>query len=638
MKLEMKKTDAPSDEGLLRLTGTVSLILVFCMVFIMGLIKLSTPDIGFHLQSAKWMLENKAFIYHDSFTYTSAGNPYYNLQWIYQLGMYALHEMGGIPLLVVVNAMLILTACILVWIRYKNDYGTRVTSVLGFTLALLLAAQPLSYQVRPHVMSWIFLNCTLLLLEGYRRKGKGPLYILPVIILVWVNTHSLAILGPAVLMIYLAGIYLETGKADRKLAWVTALCFFTFLINPYFFEGLLYPFQQFLSISGSNLKQTYISEMQHPFSADEIRRLGLSYFSNPLFLLHIYAAVCAGAIIRRLRTKEYTQALLLLSFLYLLVLAVKNYGFFVMVSLPAAAGYISTFFQGKGNTSVKPVPVPVNVEPVMARRTAFWQGIGISVSLIILITSITDGYPIFRTSPYRFGTGIDEDQLPVGACRFIRDNQLGGRILNHLDFGGYLMYATGSKVFIDGRMEVISGDFFETYQRSLVRRKGLQELLLKYDPDMVLFPYVKAYGWWEYFIDKRTQTDYKPVYVDGLSVLYCKRSKYAGLPELDEERLTGGTVPESLQGLMAMVQEYHRPGRAGILFRGLFKKQVYALADERLATYAFTCGYKKAGLLFSARCIRQSTIHVPHVLRNLERFFSDEGMINEAQLCSEKAE
>lgn len=95
MKLEMKKTDAPSDEGLLRLTGTVSLILVFCMVFIMGLIKLSTPDIGFHLQSAKWMLENKAFIYHDSFTYTSAGNPYYNLQWIYQLGMYALHEMGG---------------------------------------------------------------------------------------------------------------------------------------------------------------------------------------------------------------------------------------------------------------------------------------------------------------------------------------------------------------------------------------------------------------------------------------------------------------------------------------------------------------------------------------------------------------
>jgi hypothetical protein len=53
---------------------------LFVMVFIMGLQKNYSPDLGFHLKSAQWMIENKSFITTDTFTYTSFGNNYYNMQ------------------------------------------------------------------------------------------------------------------------------------------------------------------------------------------------------------------------------------------------------------------------------------------------------------------------------------------------------------------------------------------------------------------------------------------------------------------------------------------------------------------------------------------------------------------------------
>ena len=58
----------------------VALIIFFIMLFIMGILKIYSPDLGFHLKSAEWMLNNKQFIYTDTFTYTSVGNNYIDLQ------------------------------------------------------------------------------------------------------------------------------------------------------------------------------------------------------------------------------------------------------------------------------------------------------------------------------------------------------------------------------------------------------------------------------------------------------------------------------------------------------------------------------------------------------------------------------
>ncbi len=103
--------------------GLLSVVFLLVMVFIMGLIKIYSPDLGFHLKSAKWMLENKRFIYTDSFSYGSEGREYFNLQWLFQLFIYSIYNYGGEMVLVLANALLINFSVFLLWVRFLKTTG-----------------------------------------------------------------------------------------------------------------------------------------------------------------------------------------------------------------------------------------------------------------------------------------------------------------------------------------------------------------------------------------------------------------------------------------------------------------------------------------------------------------------------------
>ncbi|MEI7736848.1 MAG: hypothetical protein WCI49_15375, partial [Ferruginibacter sp.] len=322
--------------------GSASMIAVLTMVFIMGLIKIYSPDLGFHLKSAAWMLENKRFIYIDSFDYGSTGNKYYNLQWLFQLLVYSLYHASE-KILVIVNALLITSSLALVWLQFIkiNDASTKNFGTALFACIAFLLVQPLTFEIRPHVLSWIFLNTVLLILEAYKKNGnKKILYFLPAVMLVWVNTHSLSILGLATIAIYNAGIFLESGKIDRKLFWFSVASLASFLINPYFLEGLMYPFMQFGLLSGNSAVKTYFAELQSPFTTKEISILGTKYFTSPLLLIHFSAILSVFSVFRAVKKKQFTNGLLLIAYLFVLYLAHKNYGYFLMVSLPLIAKYV----------------------------------------------------------------------------------------------------------------------------------------------------------------------------------------------------------------------------------------------------------------------------------------------------------
>ena len=204
---------------------------------------------------------------------------------------------------------------------------------------LLLFVQPLSFEIRPHVLSWIYLNLTLFSLEIYKRGNKKSLFALPFIMLFWVNSHSLSILGLIVIAIYNMGNFFESNKIDKRLLMFSFISLAAFVINPYLFEGLLFPVKQFGIIAGNNLFKSYIGELQSPFTSKEIRNLGLKYFINPLFLIHLSALLSLFSIIHSLKQKQFTDTLLLVAFLSLLHLGHKNYGYYFMVSLPLIIKY-----------------------------------------------------------------------------------------------------------------------------------------------------------------------------------------------------------------------------------------------------------------------------------------------------------
>lgn len=621
------------------------------MVFIMGLVKIYSPDLGFHLKSAQWMLENKQFIYTDTFDYGSTGNKYYNLQWIFQLIVYTLYNIN-VKTLIIINAILITISIALIWYRFSktNEIKNQSTSLSIFAILALVLLQPLSFEIRPHVLSWLFLNSVLLVLESYKRSGnKRALYFLPLIMLVWVNTHSLSILGLATIAIYNGGIFFERGKIDKSLFWFSLISFASFLINPYFLNGLMYPFLQFGLLSGSSMVKLYFAELQSPFTAKEITMMGAKYFTSPLLIMHIAALLSIFSAFRSLRKKQFTDSLLLIAYLVVLYLAHKNYGYFLMVSLPLIAKYVIEWIDNRKKNSNKQTNASAKLNPTkrfvvtnvdVAENVKLYKRLSFTVIFITIfigITSITDAYPIFRHSPYRFGLSEDNDQLPVEATSFLNKNQLKGRVLNHLDFGGYLMAHFNEKVFIDGRMDVLPEDFFDKYVLSLTEQNGIKKLLDEYNPEIVIFPYVKASNWWYYFITQKENTGYKPVYFDGLAVIYLKISKYPQLPQIEESAILKKIDSSAANRLEDNMDKVKSKGLM-VLINGVWQKQSFSIENQNKATYCFTYGFDKAALSFSVNGIEKSTVQTPSIYKNLSLYFTDKKMYDKAQACEEKSE
>ena len=630
------------------------MVSIFIMTFIMGLVKIYSPDLGFHLKSAEWIVTNKEFIHTDSFNYVAEGTKYYDMQWLFQLLVYGIYKIGDDMLLIVANALLIVVSLVLVWLRFLKNTGVNKMSVSTglFALMAVLFVQGLTFEIRPHVLSWIFLNLTLLILESYKRGNKKALFVLPAIMLVWANTHSLAVLGLVTLAIYNAGIYFENRMFDKKLLLFSLFSFLAFLLTPYFIGGLFYTFSQFGLVSGNSLLKSYIGEFQSPFTSREIERLGSKYFTSPLLIIHIAAVLTVFSIVRSVKRRQYTAAILLGTYLFLLYLANKNYGYFLMVSLPLVAQYSLSWLELRLQKASNKKSSTVNkksnknkeenkssilagaLDRRLYKRLSF---VVVIIAVLISVASVSDGYPIFRHSPFRFGFVTDKDQLPVEAIEFLKKNHIKGKLLNHLDFGGYLMAHYSEKVFIDGRMDVLPENFFRKYYQSMTVKNGFKNLLDEYNPDIVIFPYIKASYWWNYFLISGKQSGYKAVYFDGLSVIYLKSSTYPQMSELNERYVTSGIDTTAINRLGACI-ETSKPKGLMVLMNGLWQKQSFSLSDQNKAIYCFTNGFDTAALSYSAVGIEHSTVLTPNIFKNLSIYYQDKKMYAMAQLCDEKSE
>ncbi|MBK7669124.1 MAG: hypothetical protein IPJ32_18340 [Sphingobacteriaceae bacterium] len=170
--------------------------------------------------------------------------------------------------------------------------------------------------------------------------------------------------------------------------------------------------------------------------------------------------------------KEITSALLIAAMFFILAMAMKNYGHFFITTLTTVVKHYTLWLE-KRNQKAR-------------ANTNRLKWISICFPILISWLCFTDGFSVLRKSPYRFGVSIDEQSLPVEATAFLNNNNIYGKLLNHLDFGGYMMNNYPEKVFIDGRLELPSQEFFKKYFNSL-SPGGLENLLMEYKPDIIIF-------------------------------------------------------------------------------------------------------------------------------------------------------
>ena len=87
-------------------------------------------------------------------------------------------------------------------------------------------------------------------------------------------------------------------------------------------------------------------------------------------------------------------------------------------------------------------------------------------------------------------TSIGSISYPAAEARFIQSSFPKARMLNHYDYGGYLIYALGPDipVFIDGRADVYGRARVADFLTMAWLKPGWRAMLDRYQIDLVLFP------------------------------------------------------------------------------------------------------------------------------------------------------
>ena len=256
---------APAEPSLAtRIFSFPAVLATLVVVFVFALARsgLADPDIWWHLRNAEYLLDASKWPRVDVHSYTVFGNSWVNPEWLGELPYYvAWRAFGllGIKLLSILILELIFGGVLyLCW----HKSGNIKASAVACYLAVLLGS--VSFGPRILLFGYIYLLALLFLLEDFRLRGGGRLWLVPALFCAWINTHGSWAFGLIVLAIFIAGGLVggtwgrveATRWSAAELRWLggcLAASIAALFANPYGYRLVLYPldlaFHQKLNIA-----------------------------------------------------------------------------------------------------------------------------------------------------------------------------------------------------------------------------------------------------------------------------------------------------------------------------------------------------------------------------------------------------
>jgi hypothetical protein len=433
--------------GLLR-TNHVFLVVLFLGLFAMAARNVTDPDVWWHLKTGQYIAEHKSVPHADPFSYTRAGQPWVAHEWFTELLLYELERVAGWGGLIVVFATILCATFLFLYLRC----GPHLYIAGVLTLSAAWATLPL-WGVRPQVLSLLLTSLWLLILERSERNPKLLWWTLPLTLL-WVNLHAGFALGLALSALFLTGECVERvlGRSQqdrprqRTAALVLLLDLLIVPLNPNGLRMFSYPIETLRSAA----MQNYIAEWASP---------NFHHAEYWPFLL-VVLGTCAVLSWSRLQIRP-RDLLLLVVGLYAGLSSIRMMPLFVLIAVPLVS-------QRLGNW---PANHARRFRPPHASRT-------LVNAVIVLCMAIFAGVHIFQVIERQ--PQAETQHFPAGAVAFLQTHPHSGRIFNHYDWGGYLIWKLypSTPVFIDGRADLFGKElldqFAETYQFKCAWQQTLQ--------------------------------------------------------------------------------------------------------------------------------------------------------------------
>ncbi|HUN82311.1 MAG TPA: tetratricopeptide repeat protein, partial [Phycisphaerae bacterium] len=464
------------------------------------------------------------------FTYTLNDHPYIDTSWGYQV-LVALSERAAGPAgIVLFHELLLLGTFLLMW---------RTAMLLGgspwigsiFLIAAAIACE-MRFEARPELLSLFFLALVLHILtrreEGLRAGDKW----LPAIFLVWANCHSFFVLGWAAIVAVIVGGWMSRGEFNRRLVLLGVICVAVCICNPYGLTGVLFPFSLLTRFDRSNVFSNSIGELMSPFSL-RLTRQSPFYAHWSIWTFRLLTASSLLSAIQLIRQRRFAYIIIWLVYLAAAARLMRNMPLFVVAALPAMIAAYSVLAKEFVSTTA-------------IRATAALTAL---LALCLAARTVTNAYYLDDRRCQRFGCSWDAMELPVEAAEFVRQVELHGPMFNHMNLGGYWMWAQADPVFIDGRLEVLGEDFYTRYREMLTEGPKLESAAQTYGFRYAVFPFSVEPN---LLARLSTDTRWRLAYFDHIVAIYIRSSAATERwidPRVQREAVPARVRIDSLPGL-----------------------------------------------------------------------------------------
>ena len=358
----------------------------------------------------------------ETYSFTAAGLPWPDHEWLWQALSYGLYRVGGMPLYTAAGAAMAIGAVVVVYRLMVGAVATR--------FGLLVVAIPVAsgmWALRPQILTLFFLAlcCAWLAREHF--------VLLPVLFVAWANAHGGVVLGGVlVVAAFLAALAraLFTGaRVDRtralRLGLVVPACALATTATPLGF-GIF----RFVVESEGRLRALYIREWLPT-------KPGLSIEG----VFWVLALAFLALFVRRWRSlkggswADWAVVACVLALFPLAFRSVRHIGPFLMLAPAAASRLLGADFRLRRKVAAAS-PSPDHP--------------GLNAALVGLVSAgVVATVAVGWSRPFE---GLVWHPLPDAVLAAVR--ACPGPLYNHYDQGGFLVwFAPERKVFVDNRQD-----------------------------------------------------------------------------------------------------------------------------------------------------------------------------------------
>lgn len=493
--------------------GLAALALIYS--FLSGLATVGDPDFGWQLARGRWIAQHHHVFSADVLSYTVPGvDAVYPalggvvLYWIYLL--------GGYQLLSWACAMACAGTVALLLRR-----GNAVTAAIAILVVPFLAMRSVP---RSELFAILIFATYVSLLWEHHVTGRAALWLLPLLMVLWVNVHFSFFSGFGLLGAFAAVEFLELPFAGERrleamkrlrheIPWFLATAAAT-VANPWGWKI----YKETTQYTGAALG-IYVNEWA-PLHWNLTNPLVSFSLRNTNDLAHLIFIIAALAVVIALLQRRLGAAFLIVAALFEVT---RHLRFMALASCMLVIVCGAVLYDALPGLA-RQISNPRLRALLAGAAVVFFASIGV----VRAVDVVTDYHYLSEPSLSTFGGGLS-GWFPRRAAEFVQKHNLPDQVFNTYNEGGYILWQLGPerRDYIDGR-EIPFGAAFLKHEAEMrgmpLDSDAWRQEAERYGINTIIFPLTLEEISLARLNDDCRSKEWRPVYLDEVSIVLVRRT------------------------------------------------------------------------------------------------------------------